>query len=89
MSWGLLIILSIPSIIHLFKFSAYRSDIIIQAAITFGFLFLGWRVFKMGGCLFRITGLIMVLLGLAAYYYLIIQPFFTGQITTFGLLNRF
>jgi len=87
MSWGLLIILSIPSIIHLFKFSAYHSDIIWQWLITMALLFLGWRVLKLGGCVLRLIGLAMIILGVAAYYYLIIQPFFTGQISTFGILN--
>jgi len=84
MSWGLLILLSIPSIIHLFKFPAYRNDIILQWFVMVGLLFLGWRVTKMGGCILRIIGLAMIVLGIAAYYYLIVQPFFTGQITIFG-----
>lgn len=86
MSYSLLLILAIPSIIHLFKFPEFRGDIILQGMITLGLLFLGWRVFKMGGCL-RIIGLVMMALGIAAYYYLIVQPFFTGQITTFGILK--
>ncbi len=86
MNYFLLFILAIPSVIHLFKFPNARGDIIIQGLITLGLLFLGWRVLKMGGCL-RIIGLIMLILGLAAYYYLIIQPFFTGQIITFGFIK--
>lgn len=86
MPWTFLIILAVPSIIHLFKFPNARADIIIQGLIALGLLFLGWRVLKMGGCL-RIIGLVMLVLGIAAYYYLIVQPFFTGQITTFGILK--
>ena len=86
MSYGLLLVLAIPSVVHLFKFPNARGDIILQGLITLGLLFLGWRVLKMGGCL-RIIGLVMLVLGIAAYYYLIIQPFFTGQITTFGFIK--
>ena len=86
MSYSWLLILAIPSIIHLFKFPEFRSDIVIQLIITLGLLFLGWRIFRAGGCL-RILGLLMVLLGIVAYYYLIVTPFFTGQIITLGIIK--
>lgn len=86
MSLGILIILAIPSAVLFFRYSD-RKDIVIQFIIVFALLILGWRIIKSGGCLFRILGIILFILGIAAFYYLIIQPFFTGQITTFGILN--
>lgn len=87
MNFGLLIILLIPPAVNYFRFQSEGREIILEALITLGLLFLGWRVLRLGGCVFRIIGLIMMVLGLAAYYYLIIQPFFTGQIITFGFLK--
>ena len=87
MTIGLLIILAIPSAVLYFRFDSARNDIILQGIVVLALLFFGWRVLKLGGCVLRLIGLAMMILGVAAYYYLIIQPFFTGQITILGLLR--
>ena len=81
MKFFLLFLLSLPSAYLFLRFDQ-RRDIVIEYLITLGLLFIGWKIFR--GGFFRLLGLVMLILGLAAYYFLIFQPFYTGKITTFN-----
>lgn len=76
------LILSFPSVVLFFRFEE-KTEIVLQWLIVMILLFLGWRIFKSFGCL-KMMGLAMLVFGFIAYYFLIIQPFLTGKITTFN-----
>jgi len=84
MNYLFLIILSIPSIILMTRYPE-RTQILIQLAIVLGLLILGTKLLRAAGCL-KITGLILLVAGVIAYYFLIIEPFLTGKLTTFSFL---
>lgn len=79
MNFAIILILSIPSGVLYWRYR--ETDIIYQLIIILVLLLIGWKVIRSGGCL-RLLGLLMLILGLAGYYYLIIQPFLTGSLTT-------
>ena len=83
MSYLFLGILSIPSIMLLFRHTE-RTEIIIQFVISVGFLILGLKVFKFSGCT-RLIGLAMIALGATGYYFFVIQPLIKGQIVSLGI----
>lgn len=83
MSYLFLAFLSIPSIILLFRHSQ-RTEIVLQFLVITGLLFLGSKVFKFSGCT-RVIGLLMIALGVAGYYFLVIGPLVKGQIISLGI----
>ena len=83
MSYLFLGILSIPSIILLFRHTE-RTEIVLQFVISVGLLILGLKVFKLSGCT-RVIGLLMIALGVAGYYFFVIVPLIKGNIVSLGI----
>lgn len=83
MSYLFLAFLSIPSIILLSRHSQ-RTEIVLQFLAIAALLFLGGKIFKFSGCT-RIIGLLMIALGVAGYYFLVIGPLVKGQIISLGI----
>ncbi len=83
----LLVLLCIPPVILAFRHTE-KIEILLQFLIIMGLLFLGKKLLGIFGCL-KIFGLALIILGIAGYYFLMIQPIFTREIANYNILEYF
>jgi hypothetical protein len=80
----LLLVLAIPSAVLYFRFPGHK-DIIIEGIVTLALIFLGWKAFRLKGCL-KTVGIVLLVVGIFCYYFLVIQPLMNGKIILLNFL---
>lgn len=73
-----MVILAIPTIILTTRHEE-KKDLFLEFLLILILFFFGSIFLKISGC-FKMMGLMLIILGLIAYYFLMIAPLFTGKI---------